>query len=142
MEETFYGPWTITVSGHGSRVRAILTGTDSVDGVYTVAAQPYVVEATGEVWKVRGERMQLGSSAWETFDVARSSAFDPARGLTMQLVYNYLGVTPAEPGFTPLVSRNRIVLDCVSRDPALAPVPAPAPPDFTAPDVTPPRIGG
>ena len=71
MEETFYGPWTITVSGRGSRVRAILTGTDSVDGVYMVAAQPYVVEATGEVWKVRGERMPLGSSVWEVFDVVR-----------------------------------------------------------------------
>lgn len=133
MEETLYGPWTVTVSGRGSRIKVILTGSDTSDGEYLVAQQPYVVDVTGEEWTVRAEKQPVGTSHWVRNEVQHSSAFDPVNGFTRQIRSIYHGTIPADPGHISLVSRNRIVLDCVTRDPALAPVPAPSPPDFTVP---------
>lgn len=135
-EDRFFGHWTLTVSGRGSRVRLLLSGTDGVDGVYLPSSQPFVLEADGAEWRMSGERLPRDSEMWESLEPRTASAWDPQVGLTRQFRWDYSFSTGADPGFTPLVSRHSIVVDCRSHHPDLAAVPTPDPPEFTVPKKT------
>jgi hypothetical protein len=134
--ERFFGHWTLTVSGRGSRIRLLLSGTSEVDGIYLPTSQPFVLEAVGDEWRMSGERLPRDSDQWEWLKPTTASAWDPQVGLTRQFRWDYSFSTGAEPGFTPLVSRHQIIVNAWSHDPDLAAVPTPDPPEFSVPEKT------
>ncbi|MGH3459400.1 hypothetical protein [Aeromicrobium sp.] len=131
MQEKFYGPWTIQVSGFGPRLRFRLTGTDSSDGFHIAESQPYVLDVTGDAWTFLGQSSKFGDNDWARASGERTRTFHPSLGLTLRVFYDFLALS--DHSLHPIAIPNELLLDCVCRDPELAPVPAPPPPDFTVP---------
>lgn len=134
-EERFFGHWTLTMTGRGSRVRLVLSGTDEVDGFYLpYTTQPFVLEASGAEWRMSGERLPRDSVEWEWLPSTTASAWDPHFGLTRDIRWGYSYSSGAAPGHVPLVSMHRLTVACRSHDPHLAVIPTPDPPEFTLPE--------
>jgi hypothetical protein len=136
-EERFFGHWTLTVTGRGSRVRLVLSGTDEVDGFYLPdTTQPFVLEASGAEWRMSGERLPRDSAAWKWLQARTASAWEPQIGLTRDIRWGYSYSSGADPGHIALVSMHRVTVNCRSHDPDLAAIPTPDPPEFTVPEKT------
>ena len=78
--EMVVGDWTLKVSGQGSNVRLVLTGTDGIDGRDLPGSEPFVLEATGTEWRMSGEMLWPHSDFWDALAPRISSFWDAGPG--------------------------------------------------------------
>ena len=130
---TLYGPWTLSFSGRGTRMRVTIAGSDSADGLHVLPFQPFALAVNGSEWTVTGERLDADTETWRPHNVQAATSWDLTAGMRVTLDWFYRITTEPEPGFHALVARHRILLDCISNDPVLQPVLTVPPPDFTIP---------